>query len=102
MFGFVEIVFAYFFTIIQIVNLVWCRINKFSLIFLDLRIHCPGNPGHGSLLLDDTAGEKVRIILDRLFTFRDQEKKKLHDNPSLTIGDVTTVNLTQMKVCVPL
>ncbi|XP_068897319.1 aminoacylase-1-like [Tenebrio molitor] len=61
-----------------------------------LHIHCPGSPGHGSLLLDNTAGEKVAYLLNKLFTFRKQEKQKLKDNPSWTIGDVTTVNLTQM------
>ncbi|PSN38838.1 Aminoacylase-1 [Blattella germanica] len=60
-------------------------------------IHCPGTPGHGSLLLEDTAGEKVRIIIDRFMDFREQEKKKLQSNPNLTVGDVTTVNLTQLK-----
>jgi aminoacylase len=63
-----------------------------------LFIHCPGTPGHGSLLLPDTAGEKVRIIIDYFMDFREQERKKLVSNPSLTIGDVTTVNLTQLKV----
>ncbi|XP_023727713.1 aminoacylase-1 isoform X2 [Cryptotermes secundus] len=62
-----------------------------------LFVHCPGSPGHGSLLLPDTAGEKVRIIIDHLMDFREQERKKLVSNPSLTIGDVTTVNLTQLK-----
>jgi len=62
-----------------------------------LFIHCPGQPGHGSLLLDNTAGEKVRYILNKFYDFRQQEKKKLEDNSSLTIGDVTTVNLTQLK-----
>ncbi|KDR16327.1 aminoacylase-1 [Zootermopsis nevadensis] len=60
-------------------------------------VHCPGTPGHGSLLLPDTAGEKVRIIIDRFMDFREQEKKKLGSNPSLTVGDITTVNLTQLK-----
>jgi aminoacylase len=64
----------------------------------DLHIHCPGSPGHGSLLLDNTAGEKVAYLLNKFFTFRKQEKQKLKDNPSWTIGDVTTVNLTQMHV----
>lgn len=63
-----------------------------------MHIHCPGHPGHGSLLLDNTAGEKVRKLLDRFYEFREQEQKKLRDNPSFTIGDVTTVNLTQLKV----
>jgi aminoacylase len=61
-------------------------------------VHCPGTTGHGSLLLPDTAGEKVRIIIDHFMDFREQEKKKLDSNPSLTLGDVTTVNLTQLKV----
>lgn len=60
-------------------------------------LHCPGQPGHGSLLLDNTAGEKVRKILDKFYEFREQERKKL-DDPNVTIGDVTTVNLTIMEV----
>ncbi|XP_050305097.1 aminoacylase-1-like isoform X2 [Anthonomus grandis grandis] len=62
-----------------------------------LIIHCPGTPGHGSLLLKDTAGEKVSYILNKFFEFRKQQVKKLADNPNLTLGDVTTVNLTQIQ-----
>ncbi|KAJ3643732.1 hypothetical protein Zmor_026426 [Zophobas morio] len=62
-----------------------------------LHIHCPGNPGHGSLLLENTAGEKVAYLLKKFYEFRNQEKQKLKDNPSWTIGDVTTVNLTQAR-----
>jgi len=61
-------------------------------------VHCPGTTGHGSLLLPDTAGEKVRFIIENFMDFREQEKKKLDSDPSLTIGDVTSVNLTQLKV----
>jgi hypothetical protein len=61
-------------------------------------IHCPGTTGHGSLLLPDTAGEKVCIIIEHFMEFREKERKKLASDPSLTIGDVTTVNLTQLKV----
>ena len=61
-------------------------------------MHCPGTTGHGSLLLPDTAGEKVHIIIDHFMDFREQEKKKLDSNPSLTISDVTSVNLTKLKV----
>ena len=61
-------------------------------------MHCPGTTGHGALLLPDTAGEKVRIIVDRFMDFREQEKKKLDSDPSLIISDVTSVNLTQLKV----
>jgi aminoacylase len=63
-------------------------------------VHCPGTTGHGSALLPDTAGEKVRIIIDHFMDFREQEKKKLDSDPSLTLGDVTTVNLTQLKVII--
>lgn len=63
-----------------------------------MHLHCPGQPGHGSLLHDNTAGEKVRYLLDKFFNFREQEVLKLKNNPELSIGDVTTVNLTQLMV----
>jgi len=57
----------------------------------------PGHPGHGSLLLKNTAGEKVRKLLDRFIDYRNSQVKRLSDNPELTIGDVTTVNITMMN-----
>lgn len=65
-----------------------------------MRIHCPGQPGHGSLLLDNTAGEKARKILDRFYDLREQERKKLDDDPSLSTGDVTSINLTVIRVSI--
>lgn len=62
-----------------------------------IAVECAGTPGHGSLLLDNTAGEKIRFIIDRFMDFRAKEKEKLK-NPKLQLGDVTTVNLTQLKV----
>ncbi|XP_015601139.1 aminoacylase-1 [Cephus cinctus] len=59
-------------------------------------VHCPGTPGHGSLLLDNTAGEKIRVIIEKFMDFRAKEKAKLKD-PKLKVGDVTTVNLTQLQ-----
>ncbi|XP_063705600.1 aminoacylase-1-like isoform X2 [Culicoides brevitarsis] len=56
-----------------------------------------GNTGHGSLLLENTPGEKLRVLLDKMMDFRDQECQKLVNDPNLTVGDVTTVNLTQIK-----
>lgn len=38
----------------------------------------------------------MRVILDKMTDFRDHEYKRLKNNPELTIGDVTTVNLTQI------
>lgn len=55
---------------------------------------CHGSTGHGSLLLENTAGEKMRYILDRMMDFRAQQVEKLKKNPEISIGDVTTVNLT--------
>ena len=36
-------------------------------------------------------------MINKLMEFRDKEKKRLLDNPQLTLGDVTTVNLTIME-----
>lgn len=66
--------------------------------FVDMHVHCPGQAGHGSLLLDNTAGEKVSRLLDRVFEFRKGEKQKLEDNPQLMMGDVTAINLTMLSV----
>ncbi|XP_053682847.1 aminoacylase-1B-like [Sabethes cyaneus] len=59
--------------------------------------HISGTPGHGSLLLKDTAGQKARYIIDKLMDMREREVKKLEENPDLTIGDVTTINITMMS-----
>lgn len=55
---------------------------------------CSGTTGHGSLLHKNTAGEKIRYIIDKLMDYRKVEVQKLENNPEFTIGDVTTVNLT--------
>jgi aminoacylase len=49
------------------------------------------------LLLKNTAGEKVRNLLDRFIDYRNTQVKRLNDNPELTIGDVTTVNVTILE-----
>lgn len=56
-----------------------------------------GNNGHGALLLKDTAPERLRIILDRFYDYRETQVQKLKENPDLTIGDVTTVNITMIN-----
>lgn len=63
------------------------------------RIHfkCSGTTGHGSLLHKNTAGEKIRLIIDRMMDFREQEVRKLENNPDFTVGDVTTINLTMIS-----
>ncbi|XP_047530872.1 aminoacylase-1-like [Vanessa atalanta] len=62
-----------------------------------LKVICPGKSGHGSLLLPDNCGEKMRYIIDKFMDLRQESKKKLESNPELTIGDVTSVNLTMIN-----
>ena len=59
-----------------------------------IKITCPGSPGHGSRFLENTAGEKAQKVINKLLEFRAEEKARLESNPDLTLGDVTTVNLT--------
>ena len=62
-----------------------------------VKITCHGSPGHGSRFLENTAGEKAQKVINKLLEFRSQEKERLEANPELTLGDVTTVNLTLME-----
>ncbi|KAJ8716809.1 hypothetical protein PYW07_003436 [Mythimna separata] len=62
-----------------------------------MNVICPGKSGHGSMLLPDNSGEKLRYMIDKLMDLRAASKKQLADNPGLTIGDVTTVNLTKLS-----
>ncbi|KAL0115588.1 hypothetical protein PUN28_010834 [Cardiocondyla obscurior] len=63
-----------------------------------LEIKCAGNTGHGSIMLDNTAGEKLRVILDRFTDFRASEKAKIKDCEPIAkaLGKVTAVNLTKI------
>lgn len=60
-------------------------------------VRCPGNPGHGSRFIENTAGEKVRRVINSFLDFREKEKKRLNQSECLTLGDVITVNLTSLK-----
>jgi len=62
-----------------------------------IKITCHGSPGHGSRFLENTAGEKAQKVINKLLEFRSHEKERLEANPELTLGDVTTVNLTLME-----
>ncbi|XP_014782659.1 aminoacylase-1 isoform X1 [Octopus bimaculoides] len=61
------------------------------------KIKCPGNPGHGSRFIENTAAEKFRNIINKLLSLRDEEEKRLKSNPNLVLGDVTSVNLTMVE-----
>lgn len=41
---------------------------------------------------------QLRIIIDKFMDMRAEQKQILDNNPKLTIGDVTTINLTQVYV----
>ena len=68
-----------------------------------IKVTCQGSPGHGSRFLENTAGEKAQKVINKLLEFRAEEKARLEANPDLTLGDVTTVNLTlYVFQCLPL
>ncbi|KAH8241931.1 hypothetical protein KR038_000775, partial [Drosophila bunnanda] len=58
--------------------------------------HISGTAGHGSLLLPNTAGEKLNYIVGKMMGFRKLQVQRLQNNPELVIGDVTTINLTRL------
>uniref|UniRef100_T1H1B2 Peptidase M20 dimerisation domain-containing protein n=1 Tax=Megaselia scalaris TaxID=36166 RepID=T1H1B2_MEGSC len=62
-----------------------------------LHFHINGTAGHGSLLLENTASEKGLYLMNKLSEMRAAELKKLKDNPDLTDGDVTSINLTRLE-----
>ena len=62
-----------------------------------VKFRCPGNPGHGSRFIENTAGEKVQYLMNKLLNFRKEQKKIYDSDDNLTLGDVTTVNMTYMS-----
>lgn len=56
-----------------------------------------GNPGHGSRFIENTAAQKVQYLTNKLLGFREEQKKIYESDDTLTLGDVTTVNLTYMS-----
>ncbi|XP_045769333.1 aminoacylase-1-like [Maniola jurtina] len=62
-----------------------------------VKVICPGKSGHGSLLLPDNSGEKIRYIIDKFMDLRKESKTKLENDPELTTADVTSVNLTMLN-----
>ena len=57
-----------------------------------------GHSGHGSLLLNDTAAEKIQRVINRLLAIREQERARYEEDSSLNLGDVTTINLNILEV----
>lgn len=61
-----------------------------------LKVTCTGNPGHGSRFIKGTAAEKAQKIINKFMAFREQQKKLLESDDNLALGDVISVNLTQI------
>jgi len=62
-----------------------------------VEVTCSGNPGHGSMFIENNAAEKLRRVLNTAIQFRDSEEARLKADSSLALGDVTTVNLTMLE-----
>ena len=60
-------------------------------------MHCPGDPGHGSRFVENTAAEKARYIINKMLDYREVQRKRLEENSDLSLGDVNTINLTMMN-----
>ncbi|KAK5986962.1 hypothetical protein GCK32_002811 [Trichostrongylus colubriformis] len=62
-----------------------------------VKITCHGSPGHGSKFIENTAAEKLNYVMNKALAFREQQKNLLKSDSSLTLGDVTTLNLTILE-----
>ncbi|XP_072506430.1 aminoacylase-1 isoform X2 [Notamacropus eugenii] len=62
-----------------------------------LSVTSSGNPGHGSYFIENTAAEKLNKVVTSVLEFREQEKHRLQSDPNLTLGAVTSVNLTILE-----
>lgn len=57
-----------------------------------------GNAGHGSLILENTASEKLLYIMNKLSKFRESELKRMENSEGrIELSDVTVVNLTMLE-----
>ncbi len=61
---------------------------------LGFKVTCPGKPGHGSRFIEDSAGPKLNSILQSVSQLREEQKALLDLDPQLTLGDVTSANIT--------
>ncbi|CAJ0936050.1 unnamed protein product, partial [Mesorhabditis belari] len=62
-----------------------------------IRVTFPGQPGHGSKFIEDTAAEKMQSFINNALTFRAEQKSLLQSDSSKTLGDVTSLNLTIVR-----
>ncbi|XP_031350585.1 aminoacylase-1-like [Photinus pyralis] len=76
--------------------------NKTLIVFYgekkrwSFRIHCPGQSGHGSLLLENTPGEKVRTVLNNVYDFRAEQK--VTEAQDKRTDRITSINLSIIEI----
>jgi hypothetical protein len=51
------------------------------------------------LLHENTAAEKIQSVINSMLEMRTKEKERM-ESENLALGEVTTINLTVMKVCI--
>ncbi|XP_064310042.1 aminoacylase-1 isoform X4 [Phalacrocorax carbo] len=66
-------------------------------VFYGIKVKCMGSPGHGSRFISNTAAEKMHKVISSFLAFRESEKQRLKSDSSLTLGDVTSLNLTMLE-----
>ncbi|KAK4878822.1 hypothetical protein RN001_011328 [Aquatica leii] len=59
------------------------------------RVHIPASSGHSSQLIQNTAGEKLHIVLGKFYNHRKEVLDKLLRN-NLKQSDVVSINLTEI------
>ncbi|KGL83712.1 Aminoacylase-1, partial [Tinamus guttatus] len=62
-----------------------------------IKVKCLGSPGHGSRFISNTAAEKMHKVITSFLAFRESEKQRLKSDTGLTLGDVTSLNLTMLE-----
>ncbi|PKK20415.1 aminoacylase 1 [Columba livia] len=62
-----------------------------------IKVKCMGSPGHGSRFISNTAAEKMHKVINSFLAFRESERQRLKSDSSLTLGDVTSLNLTMLE-----
>lgn len=60
-------------------------------------IQCQGKPGHASRFIEDTSAEKFQKVVNQALDYRAAQMQRLQSDPSLKLGDVTSLNLTMVK-----
>lgn len=72
--------------------------SKLYLYIEEVQFKIGGNAGHGSLILENTASEKLLYIMNKLSKFRESELKRMENSEGrIELSDVTVVNLTMLE-----